>query len=69
MTKIKLCGLSRACDIEEANLLRPDYIGFVFAKKSSRCVTTEQACELKKLLRPEIRAVPTGDPGGRRVRK
>ena len=57
MTKIKLCGLSRTCDIEEANLLRPDYIGFVFAKKSSRCVTPEQACELKKMLRPEIRAV------------
>ena len=57
MTKIKLCGLSRTCDIEEANLLRPDYIGFVFAKKSRRCVSPEQAGELKKLLRPEIRAV------------
>ena len=57
MTKIKLCGLSRACDIEEANLLQPDYIGFVFAKKSRRCVAPEQAGELKKLLRPEIRAV------------
>ena len=57
MTKIKLCGLSRVCDIEEANRLQPDYIGFVFAKKSRRCVTAEQAGELKKLLRPEIRAV------------
>ena len=57
MTKIKLCGLSRACDIEEANLLQPDYIGFVFAKKSRRCVTAEQAVELKRQLRPEIRAV------------
>ena len=57
MTKIKLCGLSRASDIEEANRLEPDYIGFVFAKKSRRCVTPEQAGELKKLLRPEIRAV------------
>ena len=57
MTKIKLCGLSRACDIEEANLLQPDYIGFVSAKKSRRCVAPEQAGELKKLLRPEIRAV------------
>ena len=57
MTKIKLCGLSRACDIEEANRLQPDYIGFVFAKKSRRCVTAEQVGELKKQLRPEIRAV------------
>ena len=31
MTKIKLCGLSRLCDIEAVNALRPDYIGFVFA--------------------------------------
>ena len=34
MTKIKLCGLSRPCDIEWANALQPDFIGFVFAKKS-----------------------------------
>ena len=57
MTKIKLCGLSQACDIEGANLLQPDYVGFVFARKSRRCVAPEQARELKKLLRPEIRAV------------
>ena len=25
MTKIKLCGLSRPCDIEAANALLPDY--------------------------------------------
>ena len=36
MTKIKLCGLSRPCDIEWANALMPDYIGFVFARKSRR---------------------------------
>ena len=36
MTKIKLCGLSRPCDIEAANALMPDYIGFVFARRSSR---------------------------------
>lgn len=34
MTKIKFCGLSRTCDIENANELKPDYIGFVFAPKS-----------------------------------
>lgn len=36
MTKIKLCGLSRPCDIEAANELKPEYIGFVFAQKSKR---------------------------------
>ncbi|MCR5277986.1 MAG: phosphoribosylanthranilate isomerase [Lachnospiraceae bacterium] len=57
MTKIKFCGLSRPCDIEAANILEPDYIGFVFAKGSKRYVTVEKAMELKRLLKPEIRAV------------
>lgn len=57
MTKIKLCGLSRACEIEAANILRPDYIGFVFAPKSKRYVTHEKAEELKNLLSPNIQAV------------
>ncbi len=57
MTKIKLCGLSRACDIEAANKFLPEYIGFVFAKKSGRYVTPEKALELKQMLSPEIKAV------------
>ena len=57
MTGIKLCGLSRTCDIEAANALLPEYIGFVFAEKSRRRVTFEQAAELKKLLAPGIKAV------------
>ena len=57
MTRIKLCGLTRACDIEAANRLKPDYIGFVFAEKSRRFVSEEQAKELKSLLSPEIKAV------------
>ena len=38
MTKLKLCGLVRICDIEAVNRLNPEYIGFVFAKKSRRYV-------------------------------
>ena len=57
MTRIKLCGLTRACDIEAANRLKPDYIGFVFAEKSRRAVSGEQAKDLKSLLSPEIKAV------------
>ncbi len=57
MTRIKLCGLSRPCDVEAANALKPDYIGFVFASSSRRYVTPRQAAELKKLLSPEIAAV------------
>ena len=56
MTKIKICGLKRKEDIEYANALLPDYIGFVFAK-SSRQVTRAQAQKLKSLLNPQIKAV------------
>lgn len=55
--RIKLCGLTRPCDIEVVNDLRPDYIGFVFAKKSRRYVSPEQAARLKSLLRPDVLAV------------
>lgn len=57
MTKIKLCGLSRPCDIETANKLRPEYIGFVFSKQSRRYISFDRAGELKKQLVPEIKAV------------
>ena len=46
MTKIKLCGLSRIEEIEAANELKPEYIGFVFAPKSRRYVAPETAAEL-----------------------
>ena len=57
MTQIKLCGLSRPQDIEAANALMPDYIGFVFAKKSRRYVSPETARALRAKLAPGIRAV------------
>lgn len=57
MTKIKLCGLSRSCDVMAANELKPEYIGFVFASKSKRSVTPEKAADLKRLLHPNIQAV------------
>ena len=57
MTKIKFCGLSRPCDIEAANELGADYIGFVFWPGSKRYVSIEQAAELKKRLSGEIKAV------------
>ncbi len=57
MTKIKLCGLSRPCDIEAANEWRPEYIGFVFAEKSRRYVAPKKAAALKQLLDPHIQAV------------
>ncbi|MBP5661435.1 MAG: phosphoribosylanthranilate isomerase [Lachnospiraceae bacterium] len=57
MTQIKLCGLRRPEDIEAANRLKPEYIGFVFARKSKRYVDPETALSLKKSLSPDIKAV------------
>ena len=57
MTKVKLCGLTRECDIEAVNELKPEYIGFVFAKKSKRYVSPEKAQMLKNLLNKDIQAV------------
>ena len=57
MTKIKFCGLKRKADIEAANALMPDFIGFVFAKDSRRYISPENAAVLKSRLSPEITAV------------
>jgi len=56
MTKIKICGLTRSCDIEAVNKYRPDYVGFVFAK-SKRQITEDGAAVLKSQLDSGILAV------------
>lgn len=58
MTKIKFCGLKRKIDIDYANVIRPDYIGFVFVRESVRYVQAEEA----KLLRSKLHSgiVPVG---------
>lgn len=56
MTKIKICGLTRLCDIEAVNHAKPDYIGFVFAP-SRRRIAAETALELKRHLDSSIKAV------------
>jgi len=57
MVKVKICGLSRLCDIAAVNAARPDYAGFVFAK-SRRQVSIEQALLLRGALDAGI--VPVG---------
>ena len=58
MTKIKLCGLTRPCDIECVNELLPEYIGFVFAPKSKRYISPEKAQQLREIL--DGRITPVG---------
>lgn len=55
--KIKICGLRRKEDIEYVNEIQPDYIGFIFYKKSKRYVTMEIAKDLKAKLSKNIKAV------------
>ncbi|WP_026497885.1 phosphoribosylanthranilate isomerase [Butyrivibrio sp. WCD2001] len=57
MTKTKFCGLTRPEDIKIVNRLKPDYIGFVFFKKSKRNVEPEEAKKLKEKLDSNIKAV------------
>lgn len=58
MTKIKMCGLRRKADIEYANIILPDFIGYVFAEKSRRYISPENATELTKMLDTDI--IPVG---------
>lgn len=57
MTKIKLCGMMRECDIRWANACAPDYIGFIFWEKSRRNIEPEKARAWKAQLDPKIKAV------------
>lgn len=56
MAKIKICGITIPEEIEYANELLPDYIGFVFAR-SRRQITAGQAADLKKKLAPGIQTI------------
>lgn len=58
MTKIKLCGLRRSQDIEYANMLMPEYIGFVFATASKRYISPYDAAILRRGLSDSI--IPVG---------
>lgn len=54
--KIKICGLTRECDVDYINEAKPDYIGFVFAE-SRRKVLPKEAYMLKKRMAEGIRTV------------
>lgn len=58
MTRVKICGLTGERDIGCANILKPDYIGFVFAPDSRRHIMPARAAILREKLQPGI--VPVG---------
>jgi len=56
MSKVKICGLSRAEDIAAVNRVMPDFIGFVFAP-SRRRIDLKTAARFKEKLHPQIEVV------------
>lgn len=55
--KLKLCGIRRIEDVEIVNSVRPDYIGFVFYKKSFRYISPQSAKILSISLKSGISPV------------
>lgn len=56
MQKIKLCGMMKPCDIEYANRVKPDFVGFIFAN-TRRKISAAQAKQFREALDAEILAV------------
>ncbi len=56
MKKIKLCGMMKPCDIEYANRVKPDLVGFVFAN-TRRKISATQAKQFREALDAEIPTV------------
>jgi phosphoribosylanthranilate isomerase len=56
-TRIKFCGLTRAEDVAEACALGVDAVGFVFAARSKRRVSSAAAAGLRDGLQPFVDAV------------
>ena len=57
MTRIKICGIKRPEDINIVNKYKPDYIGFVFFKKSHRNISVIKAQYLNSFLDTHIQCV------------
>ncbi len=56
-TRVKICGITRPQDAQEAVLLGADALGLVFYAPSPRAVTIEQASEIVAELPPFVTVV------------
>ena len=56
-TRIKICGLTRASDVQAAVHAGADAVGFVFYPPSARHVSVAQACALARELPPFVTPV------------
>ncbi len=56
-TRVKICGITRAEDVQVVAANGADAIGFVFYPKSPRHISIEQAAELASMLPPFVTVV------------
>ncbi len=56
-TRIKICGLFRPEDTRHVNAAMPDYVGFVFCKKSRRYINPSEAQKLRAAISKKIISV------------
>lgn len=56
MVKIKICGITNLDEIKYLNILKPDYVGFVFTK-SKRQISINNVKKLIQLLDSSIKTV------------
>ena len=56
-TRIKICGLTREQDVDDAVRFGADAVGFVMYPGSDRCVTAQRATELARRLPPFVTPV------------
>ena len=54
-TLIKICGLTNQASVDVAVQWGTDLIGFVFAKKSPRCISPEQARQLSESIPEQVK--------------
>lgn len=58
MSKIKICGLTRLCDIDFVNEAKPDFCGFILGfPKSRRCVSRQTLYTLRERLHEAVQPV------------
>ena len=57
MVKVKICGICHEAEIGIMNELVPDFVGFVFVKKSRHFIAPEHAGYLRSKLRQGIKSV------------
>ena len=58
MQKIKLCGMMKPCDIEYANQVKPNFVGFIFAN-TRRKISPAQAKPSSKTVSARCKSMGT----------